>query len=63
MKVRELRKLLEDWPDQEATVVISEGAGSTSWLIATGVIERRITPRADNPDFAGPGNEPGIEII
>jgi len=63
MNVRELRRLLEEWPEQEATVVISEGVGSLSWVVATTILERSIAPRADNPEFVGPGSDPAIEIV
>jgi len=32
MNVRELARLLEEWPANEATVVISDGGGSLSWV-------------------------------
>ena len=63
MKVRELVEILRHLPDQEATVVIGEGSSENTWLIVTGVVERLITISDDHPDFAGPGREPGIEIV
>ena len=63
MKVHELIKLLQDWPDQDATVVLTEGMRLDRWLLVTGVVGRRIALDADNPDFAVPGSEAGIEIV
>ena len=63
MNVRELIELLQDWPDQEATVVLTEGMRLDRWLIATGIVGRRIAVDAGNPDFAVPGKEPGVEIV
>src|SRR5580692_4294119 len=47
-------------PDQQATVVIWDGEERDTWLMVTG-IERRIARK--NPDAAGPGDEPAIEIV
>lgn len=63
LKVHELIKLLQDWPDQDATVVLTEGMRLDRWLLVTGVVGRRIALDADNPDFAVPGSEAGIEIV
>ena len=63
MNVRELIELLQDWPDQEATVVLTEGMRLDRWLLATGLVARRIAVDADHPDFAIPGKEPGVEIV
>jgi hypothetical protein len=63
MKVHELIKLLQDWPDQNATVVLGEGQRHDRWLLATGIVGRRIAAHTDNPDFAVPGNESGVEIV
>ena len=62
MNVRELARLLEEWPANEATVVISDGGGSLSWVFATTILERRIARRADNPELVGPGSDLAIEI-
>ena len=61
MKVRELVTLLQALPDQDAVVVIGEGYEQESWLVVSGVVERRITPI--NSDVAGPGEEPALEIV
>ena len=61
MKVRELIHVLELLEDQDATVVIGEGAKPDTWLIVSGVAECRIA--RVNDDHAIAGNEPGIEIV
>jgi hypothetical protein len=61
MKVAELVSILQAVPDQQATVVIGDGDSPNSWLIVTGIIERQIALK--NPDEAGPGDEPAIEIV
>ena len=61
MKVRELVTTLQAFPDQNATVVIGEGVEQETWLVVSGVVERRIAPI--NPDVVGPGEEPAIEIV
>ena len=61
MKVRELVTILQALPDQEAIVVIGEGAEQETWLVVSGIVERRITPI--NSDVAGSGKEPAIEIV
>ena len=61
MKVRELLPPCRRIPDQNATVVIGEGVEEETWLLVSGVVERRITPI--NSDVAGPGEEPAIEIV
>ena len=63
MNVRELIELLQDRPDQEATVVIGEGIRLDQWLLVTGVVGRRIAVDPGNPDVALPGAEVGIEIV
>jgi hypothetical protein len=63
MKVRELIELLQAWPDQEATVVVADGMRLNRWLLATGLAVRRIAVDSDNPDFAIPGSERGVEIV
>src|SRR5262249_37913069 len=63
MNVRELIELLQDWPDQEATVVLTAGMRLDRWLLAPGLVARRIAVDADNPDFAILGKEPGVEIV
>ena len=61
MKVRELVTTLQALPDKNATVVIGEGVEQETWLVVSGVVERRIAPI--NPDVVGPGEEPAIEIV
>jgi hypothetical protein len=61
MKVRELVTTLQALPDHNATVVIGEGVEQETWLVVSGVVERRITPI--NSDVAGPGKEPAVEIV
>jgi hypothetical protein len=51
----------QELPDQNATVVIGEGVEKETWLLVSGVIERRITPI--NSDVADPGKEPAVEIV
>jgi hypothetical protein len=63
MKVHQLIKLLQDWPDQNATVVLGEGMRLDRWLLATGIVGRRIAVDGDNPDLAMPGQEAGVEIV
>ena len=63
MNVRELIELLQAWPEQEATVVVAEGMRFDRWLLATGIVGRRVAADAGNPDFAQPGSHPGIEIV
>jgi hypothetical protein len=63
MKVKELIQALEQLPDQDATVVISHGAGLDVFLVVTGIVERNIRRLEGNPDFAGPGSEPAVEIV
>jgi hypothetical protein len=63
MNVRELIKLLQDCPEQDATVLIGEGMRLDRWLLATGIVVRRIAIDADNPDFAISGQEAGVEIV
>lgn len=61
MKVRELVQVLQAVPDQDATVVIGEGAKPETWLIVSGVAECRIGRVSD--DHAIVGSEPAIEIV
>ena len=63
MKVRELTRLLQEFPDQDATVVIGEGIEHDLWLLVTGVVERKIGNPRDRLDSVGPGKEPGVEIV
>lgn len=63
MNVRELIELLRAWPEQEATVVVSDGVRFNRWLFATGIVARRIGADTEHPDFAISGTEPGIEIV
>jgi len=63
MNVRELIELLQDWPDQEATVVIGEGMRLDQWLFVTGIVGRRIAIDPKNPDVAQPGAKAGVEIV
>lgn len=63
MKVRELIQALQQLPDQEATVVISHGAGQGVFLVVKGTVQRGIRRLDGNPDFAGPGSEPAVEIV
>jgi len=61
MTVQELVTIsLQALPDQNATVVIGEGVEKETWLLVSGVVERRIAPV--NPGVVGPG-EPAIEIV
>jgi hypothetical protein len=63
MKVQELVRILQELPDQDATVVISNGAGQDTFLVVTGIVARGILRLDGNPDFAGSGREPGVEIV
>ena len=63
MKVSELIQALQQLPDQDATVVISNGAGQDVYLVITGIVDRGIRRLDGNPDFAGPGGEPTVEIV
>jgi hypothetical protein len=63
MKVKELIQALQQLPDQDATVVISHGAGLDVFLLVTGIVQRNIRRLEGNPDFAGPGREPAVEIV
>jgi hypothetical protein len=61
MTVQELVTILQALPDQNATVVIGEGVEQETWLLVSGVVERRVA--LTNPDVVGPGEEPAIEIV
>ncbi|NEU95851.1 hypothetical protein [Bradyrhizobium uaiense] len=61
MKVRELIQVLQALPDQDATVVIGEGAKPDTWLIVSGVAECQIA--RVNDDHATAGSDPAIEIV
>jgi hypothetical protein len=63
MKVSELIRTLQQLPDQEATVVISHGAGLDVFLVVRGIVPRNIRRLDGNPNFAGPGSEPAVEIV
>jgi hypothetical protein len=63
MKVKELIQALEQLPDQDATVVISHGAGLDVFLVVTGIVPRNVRLLDGKPDFAGPGAEPAVEIV
>jgi hypothetical protein len=63
MKVKELIQALQQLPNQDATVVISHGAGLDVVLVVTGIVQRNIRHLDGNPDFAGPGSEPAVEIV
>jgi hypothetical protein len=63
MTVKELIQALQQLPDQDATVVISHGAGLNVFLVVTGIVHRNIRRLDGNPDFAGPGSEPAVEIV
>jgi hypothetical protein len=63
MKVKELIQALQQLPDQESTVVISHGAGSDVFAIVRGIVQRNIQRLDGNPDFAGSGSEPAVEIV
>jgi hypothetical protein len=63
MKVKELIQALEQLPDQDATVVISHGAGLDVFLVVTGIVPRNIRRLDGKPAFAGPGAEPAVEIV
>ena len=63
MKVRELARLLQELPDQDATVVIGEGIQHDLWLLVTGVVERNIDDPRDRLNSVGPGKDPGVEIV
>ncbi|MEH2528590.1 MULTISPECIES: hypothetical protein [unclassified Bradyrhizobium] len=62
MTVKELIVRLQALPNQDALVIIASG-NANEWLVATGIIERGISPSPANPDFVVPGNDPGVEII
>jgi hypothetical protein len=61
MTVQELVTILQALPDQNATVVIGEGVNQETWLVVSGLVDRRIT--LTNPDVVGPGHEPAVEIV
>jgi len=63
MKVKELIQALEQLPDQDATVVISHGAGLDVFSVVTGIVPRNMRRVDGNPDMAGPGSEPAVEIV
>ncbi|MET3972238.1 hypothetical protein [Bradyrhizobium sp. S3.9.1] len=63
MKVRDLVRRLQEFPDQDATVVIGEGEKPEVWLIVDGAVERGIRVREDTLDWVGPGTEPAVEIV
>ena len=63
MKVKELIQALQQLPDQDATVVISHGAGLDVFLVVTGTVQRNIRRLDGNPDYAGPGSESAVEIV
>jgi hypothetical protein len=62
MTVRELIQRLQELPNPDAVVVIAHGWGR-DLLVVSGVVERRVQRIEGNPDFAGPGTEPGVEIV
>jgi hypothetical protein len=62
MTVKELIIQLQALDNQDALVIIASG-NANEWLVATGVIQRAISPSPANPDFVVPGNNPGVEII
>ena len=62
MTVKELIVQLQALENQDALVIIASG-NANEWLVATGIIERDISPSPANPDFVVPGNDPGVEII
>jgi hypothetical protein len=62
MTVKELTVRLQALPNQDALVMIASG-NANEWLVATGIVERGISPSPANPDFVVPGNDPGVEII
>jgi hypothetical protein len=61
MKVRELIKALQAFPDQDATVVIGEGAKPGVWLVVSGLVPRQIS-RVDD-DHATAGAKTAVEIV
>jgi hypothetical protein len=63
MKVKELIQALQRLPDQDVTVVISHGAGSDVFAVVKDTVQRNIRCLDGNPDFAGPGREPAVEIV
>ena len=64
MKVFELVEALKDLPDPNAIVVVAQSSIlGRDWLVATGVIERKIQLSKENPEIALPGKDPGVEII
>jgi hypothetical protein len=62
MTVKELIVQLQALGNQDALVIIASG-NANEWLVATGIIERGVSPSTANPDFVVPGNDPGVEII
>jgi hypothetical protein len=62
MTVKELTVRLQALPNQDALVIIAS-SNANEWLVATGIVERGISPSPANPDFVVPGNDPGVEII
>jgi hypothetical protein len=62
MTVKELIVRLQALPNQDALVIIAS-SNANEWLVATGIVERGISPSPANPDFVVPGNDPGVEII
>jgi hypothetical protein len=53
MTVKELIQALQQWPDQDATVVISHGAGLNVFLVVTGIVHRNIRRLDGNPALRG----------
>ncbi|NOJ40929.1 hypothetical protein [Bradyrhizobium australiense] len=62
MTVKELIARLQALPNQDALVIVASG-NANEWLIATGIVERGISPSPANPDFVVSGSDPGVEII
>jgi hypothetical protein len=62
MTVKELIVQLQALGNQDALVIIASG-NANEWLVATGIIERGVSPSPANPDFVVPGNDPSVEII
>jgi hypothetical protein len=62
MTVSELVRALQGLPDQEATVIVACDAIS-EWLIASAILQRRISRSDRNSDIVVPGTEIAIEIV
>jgi hypothetical protein len=62
MTVKELVRVLQGLPNQDATVIVACDAIS-EWLVASAILQRRISRSDRNSDIVVPGTEIAIEIV